>query len=146
MSVQDVPGAATALRIATWSELADREPAYALAAGVDLVVIRYGDELSVLYGRCLHRGALLSDGRVEGGNLICGLHNWDYRVDTGVSAYENSEALQRFTAWMDSEADAVLVDESEVSAWAEEHPQPYDRDAYLGLYADVHDTPEEPHN
>ncbi|MEE8488113.1 MAG: glutamate synthase-related protein [Gemmatimonadota bacterium] len=136
----------TGVKVATWSELEDRQPVYALIGEVDLVVVRHDDQISVLYGRCLHRGALLSDGHVDGDNLICGVHNWDYRLDTGVSAYENSEALQRFTAWVDSEADAVLVDESEVSAWAEVHPQPYDRDAYLGLYADVHGTPEEPHN
>ena len=39
----------------------------------------------MLYGRCLHRGALLADGRVEGGDLICGVHGWDYRHLTGVS-------------------------------------------------------------
>ena len=49
-------------RIAEWSELEDRKPAYALVANVDLVVIRWDDEVSVLYGRCLHRGALLADG------------------------------------------------------------------------------------
>ena len=29
--------------VAEWSKLADRAPAYALVANVDLVVIRYGD-------------------------------------------------------------------------------------------------------
>ncbi len=139
-------GIMTGVKVATWSELEDRQPVYALVGEVDLVIVRYDDEISVLYGRCLHRGALLADGHVDGENLICGVHNWDYRLDTGVSAYENSEVLQRFTAWVDSEVDAVLVDETEVAEWAEEHPQPYDRDAYLGLYADVHGTPEEPHN
>ena len=28
----------------------------------------------------------MSDGQVEGANLICGVHHWDYRLDTGVSA------------------------------------------------------------
>jgi len=133
------------IQVARWSELEDRQPAYALVGEVDLVVVRFDDEVSVLYGRCLHRGALLSDGHVDGENLICGVHYWDYRLDTGVSQYENSEALQRFSSWVDHEADAVLVDAAEVAAWAEEHPQPYDRDAYLGLYADIHGTPEEPH-
>ena len=132
--------------VAKWSELVDREPSYALVAEVDLVVIRYDDEVSVLYGRCLHRGALMADGRVQGDNLICGLHGWDYRCDTGVSAYNNEEALHKFRAWVDSESDAVLVDESEIRAWAEDSPQPYDRDTYLGLYADVHGAPEEPFN
>ena len=29
---------------------------------LDLVVVRFDESVSVLYGRCLHRGALLSDG------------------------------------------------------------------------------------
>ncbi len=132
--------------VAKWSELGDRAPTYALVGDVDLVVLRYDDEVSVLYGRCLHRGALMADARVEGDNLICGLHGWDYRCDTGVSSYNNAEALQKFRAWVDHEADAVLVDEEEIRAWAEKSPQPYDREAYLGLYADVHGTPEEPFN
>ncbi len=137
---------ASKAKVATWSELEDRKPAYALAADVDLVVVRYDDQVSVLYGRCLHRGALMSDATVEGDNLVCGVHLWDYRVDTGVSDYNNAEALHKFAAWIDAEADAVYVDEAEIAAWADDHPQPYKRDEYLGLYADVHGTPAEPYN
>ncbi|MCL7971353.1 MAG: glutamate synthase-related protein, partial [marine benthic group bacterium] len=133
-------------RVARWSDLEDRSPVYALVGEVDLVVIRHDEQVSVLYGRCLHRGALLADGYVDGENLICGVHQWDYRIDSGVSEYENAEALPRFRAWIDAEADAVFVDAAEVEAWAEDHPQPYRRDEYLGLYADVHGTPEEPYN
>jgi len=133
-------------QVAKWSELEDRQPAYALVADVDLVVIRYDDEVSVLYGRCLHRGALMADGRVDGDNLICGLHGWDYRCDSGVSAYNNDEALHKFGAKVDKEADVVLVDESEIRAWSKTSPQPYDRKTYLGLYADVHGTSDEPFN
>ena len=134
------------VKVATWSELADREPTYALVANVDLVLIRYDDAVSVLYGRCLHRGALLADGTVRGDDLICGVHNWDYRYDTGVSAYNNEEVLAKFTAWVDEAADAVYVDEAEIAAWHDENPQAYQRDSYLGLYEDLHGTPEEPHN
>jgi nitrite reductase/ring-hydroxylating ferredoxin subunit len=131
------------IAVADWSKLADRVPAYALVANVDLVVIRYGDKVSVLYGRCLHRGGLLADGFVDGDNLICGLHNWDYRIDTGISAYNNAEVLQKFGAWI--EGGKVLVDQGEIAAWEGAHPQPYQRDAYHGLYADVHGDPVEPH-
>jgi glutamate synthase domain-containing protein 2 len=132
--------------VAKWSELEERTPTYALVADVDLVLVRHGDEVSVLYGRCLHRGALMADGRIEGDNIICGLHGWDYRYDTGVSAYNNEEALHKFEAWIDPDEDEVLVDENEVRSFAEDSPQPYDRDAYLGLYADVHGTEDEPFN
>ena len=49
------------------------------------MVVRYDDQVSVLYGRCLHRGALMSDGTVDGDNLICGVRRWDCRLATGVS-------------------------------------------------------------
>ena len=130
-----------AVKVAVWSELADRKPSYALVANVDLVVIRYDEQVSVLYGRCLHRGALLSDGSIQGNDLICGVHNWDYQYDSGVSAYNNDEALPKFNAWIDAEQDAVFVDEAEITAWEQANPQPYDRDLYLGLYADVHGRP-----
>jgi glutamate synthase domain-containing protein 2 len=142
MSVQ-TPDAVT---VAKWSTLLDRQPTYALVAGVDLVVIRYDDQVSVMYGRCHHRGALLADGYVSGANLICGVHGWDYRYDTGISEYNNDEALQRFSSWVDHDADQVLVDETEVKSWAQTHPQPFHRDSYLGLYQDPHGGPEEPSN
>ena len=119
------PDDAAAERIAVWSDLPDREPTHARVDGVDLVIVRDGDEVSVLYGRCLHRGVLLGDGYVEGHNLVCGVHGWDYRYDTGVSEYDNSEVLETFTAWVDEDEDAVYVDASAVAAWAEDNPQPY---------------------
>ena len=133
-------------KVAAWGELMDRKPAYALVANVDLVVVRYDQQVSVFYGRCLHRGALMADGRVDGHNLVCGLHSWDYRLDSGVSEYDNNEALYKFDAWIDLDEDAVLVDEEEVESWVEENPQPFDRQEYLGLYQDPHGGPEEPHN
>ncbi len=141
-----MPTAHTHHVVAHWSDLKDRQPTYALVAGVDLVVVRWDNQVSVLFGRCMHRGALMSDGHIDGHNLICGVHGWDYRYDTGVSEYNNAEVLQKFTAGVDLEADRVWVDAEEVRRWAVEHPQPFDREGYLGLYQDPHGTPEEPRN
>ncbi|MGB5832559.1 MAG: glutamate synthase-related protein [Thiohalocapsa sp.] len=131
--------------IMSWSSLEPLTPTYALAADVDLVVVRWPEEdrVSVLYGRCAHRGALMSDARIEGDNIICGLHDWDYRYKTGISAYDPAERLHRFNAWV--EADQVWVDEDEIRTWAAKNPQPYKRDRYQGLYKDHHGGPEETH-
>ena len=131
------------IAIKNWDDLEDRTPAYALVANVDLVIVRFDDDVSVLYGRCAHRGALMADGYVEGDNLICGVHGWDYRLDTGISAYNNSETLPKFNAWI--EDGQVWVDEDEVTAWAEQHPQPFQRDAYQGAYQDPTGTVDEPY-
>ena len=122
--------------IAKWAEVEDRTPMHALVADVDLVIVRYDEQVSVLYGRCAHRGALMADGYVDGDNLICGVHHWDYRVDTGVSEYKNSEVLPKFNAWIEDER--VLVDEDEIRSWAQAHPQNFKRDSYQGTYQDPH--------
>ena len=133
------------ISVAKYGDLQDRKPEYALVGEVDLVVLRIDDEVSVFYGRCLHRGALMSDGFVSGNNLVCGVHNWDYRLDTGVSEYANEEVLPKFSSRV--EDGEVYVDADEIAEWADKNPQPFNRDEYLGLYADTsHATPEEPYN
>ncbi|MEM1164568.1 MAG: FMN-binding glutamate synthase family protein, partial [Pseudomonadota bacterium] len=72
------------------------------------------------------------------------VHDWDYRLDTGISEYANEEVLPKFKSWI--EDGEVLVDADEVLAWGQEKPQPFNREAYLGLYADTsHGTTEEPY-
>ncbi len=132
------------VRIAEWQELGDRKPAHALVAGVDLVVVRYGEEVSVLYGRCQHRGALMADGFVRGDDIVCGVHNWDYQFASGVSSYNPEERLHKFGAWI--EDGGVWVEEDEIAAWERDNPQPYERNAYQGAFQDhSKGSPAEPH-
>lgn len=133
----------TCVPIAQFDTLPNRQPVHAKVNSVDLVVIRYEESISVLYGRCLHRGALLADGVIDGQNLICGLHNWDYRIDTGVSEYNNKEVLTKFTAYVID--NQVSVDKAEIEAYERRFPQPFQPDQYLGDYADTHPEATEPY-
>ena len=132
------------VQVAVWSEIEPGGLVHALVAGVDLVVVRWpdGDGHSVLYGRCVHRGALMADGHIDGDNLVCGIHSWDYRYDTGVSSYRETDVLHKFASVI--EDDVVWVDGDEIATWAESHPQPYVRDAYQGEYQDPTGTHDEP--
>ncbi|QXP79083.1 MULTISPECIES: glutamate synthase-related protein [Winogradskyella] len=129
--------------IAQVSTLENKEPKHALVNGLDLVIVKFDEDISVLYGRCLHRGALMSDGHVDGENLICGVHGWDYRVDSGVSEYNNKEVLHKFSTKV--EGDDLFVDAFEIDAYLQNYPQPFNRDAYLGAYADTHPEETEPY-
>ncbi len=131
------------IKLCPFTELQEKIPAHQQVNGLDLVLIKYGDQVSVLYGRCLHRGALLSDGHIKGDNLICGLHDWDYRYDTGVSEYNNSEVLYKFYAVIKD--NWVWVDEDEINQYLKDNPQPFNRDNYLGQYADTHPESTEPY-
>ncbi|MBQ4802620.1 Rieske 2Fe-2S domain-containing protein [Aquimarina sp. MMG015] len=129
--------------IAQISNLENKQPTHALVNGLDLVIVKFDEEISVLYGRCLHRGALMSDGHVDGHNLICGVHGWDYRYDTGVSEYNNKEVLHKFSTKIDG--DTLYVDETEIDDYLLDQPQPFNRDEYLGAYADTHPEDTEPY-
>ncbi len=129
--------------IATLSDLKNKEPQHALVSGLDLVIVKFDNEISVLYGRCLHRGALMADGHIEGNNLICGVHGWDYRVDTGVSEYNNAEALHKFATQIKN--GELFVDKVEIDQYLKKHPQPFNRKDYLGAYADTHPEETEPY-
>ena len=133
----------TWIKVAELAALEEKVPAHALVKNTDLVIVKHESGISVLYGRCLHRGALMSDGHIDGHNLICGVHGWDYRYDTGVSEYNNAEKLHKFS---EREADgAVWVSEEEITAFEKDHPQPFDREAYLGAYQDTHPEETEPY-
>lgn len=121
---------------------AGRKPIHALVSNIDLVVVRCDENVSVLYGRCAHRGALMSDGFVDGDNIICGVHGWDYRIDSGVSEYNNSETLPKFQSWV--EDGDVWVNEDEISQWGIANPQPFNREDYQGAFQDPHGCAEEP--
>ena len=132
------------IKVATLADLSDRQPTHLLIENTDLVLTRFDDTFSILYGRCLHRGALMSDGFIDAkDNLICGVHNWDYKLDTGVSEYNNKEVLRKFRAAL-HEGD-IYLDKADVIAFEELHPQPFNRDEYLGTYADTHPESTEPY-
>ncbi len=131
------------IKLSYVQDVPNQMPQHAIVGEVDLVIIRDGDQFHVLYGRCLHRGALLSDGTIEGRNLICGLHRWDYRIDSGISEYNNQEQLKKFTSWV--EEGALWVDETEIVDWQSRHPQSWNRKEYQGAFQDPHGTEVEPH-
>jgi glutamate synthase domain-containing protein 2/nitrite reductase/ring-hydroxylating ferredoxin subunit len=125
-----------ATKVGIWEEIEPGGIIGALVEDVDLVVIRWpdGDGHSVLYGRCVHRGALMAGGQIVGDNIVCGVHEWDYRFDTGVSSYNQKEKLRKFSSWV--EDGSIWVDAEEIVDFASAHPQTFDRDAYQGAYQD----------
>jgi glutamate synthase domain-containing protein 2/nitrite reductase/ring-hydroxylating ferredoxin subunit len=135
--------AATYLPIALLADLEEDRPAHAEADGIDLVLVRRGRDVHVFEGRCPHRGALLADGRVEGPNLICGVHGWDYRLDSGVSAYNPAERIFKFSCHVvDGQ---VLLDKDELVGYRSMRPERRVTSTYDRLFDDPHqDSPEEP--
>lgn len=132
----------------SWNTLKALKPTYALAANVDLIVLRLPDDdpeqVVVMYGRCQHRGALMSDAHIQDDKIVCGLHGSHYIYKTGINPRYLNKNLQKFKAWV--EDNQVFVDLAEITAWEQRNPQHINREQYHGLYADSQPAPEEPHN
>ncbi len=139
----DVPDAPATITLARMRDLTEDAPWGVEAGGLDLVLVRRDGEVHVFEGRCPHRGALLADGRVEGANLVCGVHGWDYRLDTGVSAYDPAQSIHKFTSRV-VDGD-VVVDATQLAVYGTSRARVTSASTYDRLFDDPHqDTPEEP--
>lgn len=86
---------------------------------------------------------MISGDYVYGNNLICGVHDWDYGVDSGVSEYNNSEILHKFSTKI--EDNNLFIDVFEIDTYLANHPRPFNRGEYLSPYADTYLEDTEPY-
>jgi len=64
-----------------WSEEVADKPVPVTLLDQPLVIWRANGKLSAFYDLCIHRGAALSLGWVNGDRLVCGYHGWNYADD-----------------------------------------------------------------
>jgi cytochrome P450/nitrite reductase/ring-hydroxylating ferredoxin subunit len=94
-------------RVADLSELKSAGP-FALSANqTDIVLLRTGAEWRAFEGRCPHQGALLGEGELEDGALVCRNHRWRFSVASG----QREGGPERLTSYPVVERDGgVFVD------------------------------------
>jgi glutamate synthase domain-containing protein 2/CDGSH-type Zn-finger protein len=129
------------VKIADLGELDAGKPVPREVDGVELVLVRFGDDVSVHKGICRHQGGIMSDGDVAGDDLICGLHGWAYNIRTGVNEDGSGQDLKLFKSWV--ERDHVFVDADEIVAWKKARAVAPKSESAA---PDSEATPEEPHN
>ncbi len=82
----------------------------------DLALVRctQADLPHVVDNRCPHRGGQLGDGSVQGDNIICPLHGYDYDLHSGISRFDTSERIAVYP---------VRVHRGEIQVDADEVPK-----------------------
>jgi cytochrome P450/nitrite reductase/ring-hydroxylating ferredoxin subunit len=70
-------------RVARAPQVRGAGPHAVAADGVDVVLVRTASGLRAFEGRCPHRGALLGEGELSDGMLVCRNHRWRFDVETG---------------------------------------------------------------
>jgi len=56
------------------SQLVDRKPLRAVVGDTPVLLLRDGEEIFAIHDRCSHRGCSLSDGTLEGNEIVCACH------------------------------------------------------------------------
>jgi cytochrome P450/nitrite reductase/ring-hydroxylating ferredoxin subunit len=69
--------------VANVAELKTAGPFAFSPNGVDIALVRAGGEWRAFEGRCPHQGALLGEGELDGGALVCRNHRWRFSIETG---------------------------------------------------------------
>jgi toluene monooxygenase system ferredoxin subunit len=73
-----------------------------------VLLANVGGEVIALLDRCAHQGVALSEGRLDGGTLVCRAHGWSYDATTGCGINPRSARLTRFPVRI--EGGVILVD------------------------------------
>lgn len=72
------------IRITACANIPAREGRPVRVAGRDIAVFNLGDRFAAVDNRCPHEGGPLCDGIVTGGAVVCPLHGWKIRLDSGI--------------------------------------------------------------
>jgi cytochrome P450/nitrite reductase/ring-hydroxylating ferredoxin subunit len=93
-------------RVAASGAWADGRPHGVSSSGGEIVLLRTHTGIHAYEGRCPHQGALLAEGQLENGVLVCRNHGWRFDAETG-RRLGGAERLRR-----------CPVQEEEGSIWA----------------------------
>ena len=77
----------------------------------------------VVDNRCPHRGGQLGDGVLQGENIICPLHGYDYDLHSGISRYDTTERIGVYPVRV--HRGAIQVDADAVPALPAAHDEGY---------------------
>jgi nitrite reductase (NADH) small subunit len=71
------------IRVTTTDSIPRREGRAVSLAGRELAIFNLGERFLAVENRCPHLGGPLSDGIVSGSAVVCPLHAWKVRLDSG---------------------------------------------------------------
>lgn len=71
------------IRVTTTDRIPSREGRPVALGGHELAIFNLGSRFLAIENRCPHQGGPLADGIVSGDSVVCPLHAWRVRLDTG---------------------------------------------------------------
>ena len=97
------------IKVAACSDVPDGDRGLVVETfGRQIAIFKIGEEFHALDNRCLHEGASLADGALEGGCITCPWHGWQYDVASGTCRHNPRLSLRVFPTRV--EGDYILVE------------------------------------
>lgn len=103
------------IKVADLHAIKESEPTAVNVLGLDLVLLRHDDQITLFEGRCPHQDALLGEGEVREGALVCRVHEWRFDAQTGKRLDAPDPCLKKFNVITDEYA--VWVSRGEILCW-----------------------------
>lgn len=97
------------VKVAKCSDVPDEGRGLVVATfGRQIAIFKVGEQFHALDNRCLHEGASLADGSLEGACVTCPWHGWQYDVISGTCRHNPRLKLRIFPTRV--EGDDILVE------------------------------------
>ncbi len=97
------------LKVATLGEVPEADRGLVVEAfGRYIAIFKVGGSFHAVDNRCLHEGASLGDGFLDGGIVTCPWHGWQYDLASG--ACINNPKLKLRTFPVRVEGDDILIE------------------------------------
>jgi nitrite reductase/ring-hydroxylating ferredoxin subunit len=64
--------------------------------GLPLAILNDGGKFYAVFGRCPHAGGPLGRGWIEDGEVVCPLHQWRFKLDSGRCTTVRGMGVHRF--------------------------------------------------
>jgi nitrite reductase (NADH) small subunit len=84
------------VKVASGSELAPDSVLEVMVAGVPYAICNVAGKISGLAGVCPHRGGPLGQGAINGPNVVCPWHAWEWNCTTGENDMDSSRTVAAY--------------------------------------------------
>lgn len=86
--------------------------------GEDVLVVNHDGEITIFQGVCPHQGALLAEGEIQEGHIVCPAHQWKFNCASGKKLNNEKECLLKFAPII--EDGVIHIQEGDLKALQEQ--------------------------
>ena len=88
----------TPVRVCPLSELKEEEGRQVAVDGREIAVFRVGEKVYAFDNTCPHQGGPLSEGMIDGTQVVCPWHAWVFDMETGQCPVASQMKIDTFPA------------------------------------------------